>query len=364
MPEQWDDDGQGTVGDHRPPDRAPDTDADVDTDTDMRDVEADEREAEADRRELRIDARELVLDRWEQEIAARAAAMGLLDEIEEHRREQRRRDRAADGHARRSAAENRRAAAIERAIRQGEGRRRPADPAATAAPGPHLPASLGELGAALAGDAPLTTVLGLVPGALVDSVVGCAAATVALGPPGRIEVADTTAPWAAALDERQAALGVGPLVSALADGPVLTADLGADGRWPELAGEAEARGRAVMAFGLRVAGQEAGVLSAYAERGGRFDPDAVAVGRFLAAITAVALTRSFERVTYEAQAQALQSALASRDAIGQAKGILMEQGPMSADEAFDLLRATSQRLNLKVKDIAVHLVEHRRMPGA
>ena len=55
-----------------------------------------EREAAADRRELRIDARELVLDRWEQEIAARAAALRLLDEFDHQRRELQRGVRGAE----------------------------------------------------------------------------------------------------------------------------------------------------------------------------------------------------------------------------------------------------------------------------
>lgn len=358
MPEQWDDDGQRLGGD---PSRAGSPRG---AEADRRDAEADEREAEADRRELRIDARELVLDRWEQEIAARAEALGLLDEVGDRVREQHRRDRTADGHARRDQAEARRDAAIERDIRRAGRGRSTIDPPveAGAAAGLTLPPSFGELSAALVDDAPVTTVFGLVLAAVVDSVAGCAAATVALRTNGKVEVAATTAPWAADLDERQVALGAGPLVAAMAGDPVLTSDLGADGRWPGLADMGQARGRPAMAFGLRVGGNEIGAMTVYGERGGRLGPEAAATGEFLAALTTVALARSFERLTYEAQAQGWQSALSSRDAIGQAKGVLMEQRAISADEAFDLLRVASQRLNQKVRDIAVHLVEHRQMP--
>lgn len=358
MPEQWDDDGRWMVGGQVPTGAR-------DAEADGRDAEADEREAEADRRELRIDARELVLDRWENEIAARAAELGMLDEIEEHRREQRRHERAADGYARRGEAEIRRDAAIERDIRQGDRQRwaAAAVPPAAAA-GLCLPGSFGELGAALGGDAPMTSVLGLVLAAAVESVAECAAATVALSTKGRIEVAASTAPWAAELDERQAALGAGPLVTAMVDDRVRTADLGADERWPALAGEDEARGRAAMAFGLRVGDRGVGVLTVYGGRGGRFGPEAATTGEFLAALASVAMMRSYERLTYEAQAQAWQSALSSRDAIGQAKGMLMAQRSITADEAFEVLREASQRLNSKVRDIAVHLMEHGRMPSA
>ncbi len=51
----------------------------------------------------------------------------------------------------------------------------------------------------------------------------------------------------------------------------------------------------------------------------------------------------------------LELAVASRDVIGQAKGILMERFRLSADQAFDLLRHRSQHLNLKLFEVAEHL---------
>lgn len=48
----------------------------------------------------------------------------------------------------------------------------------------------------------------------------------------------------------------------------------------------------------------------------------------------------------------LQKALAGRDVIGQAKGILMAQQNVSADEAFDIPRRASQRMNIKLRKLA------------
>jgi len=48
----------------------------------------------------------------------------------------------------------------------------------------------------------------------------------------------------------------------------------------------------------------------------------------------------------------LLKALASRDVIGQAKGILMERLKLTADEAFDQLREASQHSNRKVAELA------------
>ena len=55
----------------------------------------------------------------------------------------------------------------------------------------------------------------------------------------------------------------------------------------------------------------------------------------------------------------LRSALASRDVIGQAKGVLMVVHACSADEAFAMLRELSQRTNVKLRDVAARLVADR-----
>ena len=48
-------------------------------------------------------------------------------------------------------------------------------------------------------------------------------------------------------------------------------------------------------------------------------------------------------------------ALASRDLIGQAKGVLMERYEITADQAFALLARASQDTNRKLTEVAEHL---------
>jgi AmiR/NasT family two-component response regulator len=55
------------------------------------------------------------------------------------------------------------------------------------------------------------------------------------------------------------------------------------------------------------------------------------------------------------QVEHLERALASRDVIGQAKGILMERFRITADEAFERLRAASQHANRKLATLAEEL---------
>jgi AmiR/NasT family two-component response regulator len=53
------------------------------------------------------------------------------------------------------------------------------------------------------------------------------------------------------------------------------------------------------------------------------------------------------------------SGLASRDRIGQAKGIVMERFDVDAVQAFELLKRLSQQSNTKLVDIAQRVIETR-----
>jgi AmiR/NasT family two-component response regulator len=57
------------------------------------------------------------------------------------------------------------------------------------------------------------------------------------------------------------------------------------------------------------------------------------------------------------QATHLQRALDSRDAIGQAKGILMERFAVDDHGAFQMLVRSSQDTNMKLVDVALWLRE-------
>jgi AmiR/NasT family two-component response regulator len=62
------------------------------------------------------------------------------------------------------------------------------------------------------------------------------------------------------------------------------------------------------------------------------------------------------------------SALASRDVIGQAKGMIMERYRLDAVHAFELLKQLSQRSNIKLVEVAQGIIdaepsEHRSKPS-
>lgn len=67
-------------------------------------------------------------------------------------------------------------------------------------------------------------------------------------------------------------------------------------------------------------------------------------------------------VDAQARVEELQRALTTRTIIGNAVGILMERQKISADDAFDMLRAASNVTNRKLHDIAADLCETGGLP--
>ena len=61
-------------------------------------------------------------------------------------------------------------------------------------------------------------------------------------------------------------------------------------------------------------------------------------------------------------ARDLNTALGTRETIGEALGILMERERVTANQAFDILRRASQHLNIKLRDVAQNLVETGESP--
>jgi len=80
-----------------------------------------------------------------------------------------------------------------------------------------------------------------------------------------------------------------------------------------------------------------------------------AVGSIFAAHAAVALSAANQQ-------DQMEMGMASRDVIGQAKGILMARQHIGADEAFDMLRRGSQRLNVKLRDLAAQVATDTSPP--
>lgn len=332
--------------------------------SDRREQAADERELAADRRERDDDIREGVLDRWERELTERAASMELLDHDDTAQLESERARRADARSARRVAADERREAAIEREVDR-RGRAAPA-----VADGTHTGMqdqarqTLARLGGLVEHDASLADTLTTVMDIATDALAA-AAVTIALTIDGRLEPAASSAAWAAELDAVQVRAGTGAIADAIEGRTVVVSpDLAADERWRLADAVGPIGSLSVLSVAFTVGRAAPGALTVYAEPGARFTPQSVLAATLLAAQASVAVGLALERMSHRAQTEAWQRALASRDLIGQAKGILMAQHGVGAEAAFDLLRTTSQQQNTKVRGVAGTVVTDRTLPEA
>ncbi|MDT5180307.1 MAG: hypothetical protein QOJ95_4505 [Mycobacterium sp.] len=161
-----------------------------------------------------------------------------------------------------------------------------------------------------------------------------------------------SAPLVAKLDCLQTALDDGPCISALREyHTVLIDDTSAESRWPRFSEAAAGLGvDSVLSFQLFVESENLGSLNLYSDEAGVFDEDAIFLGQLVAQHASVALVGSAAQTQFR-------DAVSSRDAIGQAKGILMHRERLAGVDAFALLVKTSQNANIKVIDLARFIIE-------
>lgn len=192
-------------------------------------------------------------------------------------------------------------------------------------------------------------------------VPGCHHAGITVLRRGRPETPAATDEVSAQVDRVQYETGEGPCLSAIVEQDTFrTGDLAAEDRWPRFSGPVVERTgvRSVLAYRLFTDDDTFGALNLYSREVDAFDDDALAVGSIFVAHAALAFARARERE----QIAGLEQAVASNRAIGMAIGILMAIRRVSQQEAFDLLRVTSQRANRKLREIAEDVVLTGELP--
>jgi GAF domain-containing protein len=170
----------------------------------------------------------------------------------------------------------------------------------------------------------------------------------------RFESVAATSQLAVAIDALQQRFSEGPCLDAGAgEAMVVCNDLREEPRWPRFAAAAVAAGvRSVMSFQLYTYDRRMGALNLFGTRADAFTAESRPVGAMFATHAAVALIADDERLQFR-------SALASRDVIGQAKGMIMERFNVDAVRAFELLARVSQDSNTRLAEIAEELVSRR-----
>jgi transcriptional regulator with GAF, ATPase, and Fis domain len=169
---------------------------------------------------------------------------------------------------------------------------------------------------------------------------------------GKVRTAAATDRYPVLLDEIQQRHEEGPSLSAAWEHHIIRIDdMRLEKRWPAYCRDArETPVRSIISFQLFADHNTTGALNFYAEQPKAFDEDAAEMGLILATHAAVA----WNMVKRDEQ---FRSALASRDIIGQAKGMIMERFKIDALQAFELLKRLSQSSNTALAVVARQLVE-------
>jgi hypothetical protein len=197
----------------------------------------------------------------------------------------------------------------------------------------------------------------------VDTIDGCDFAGIFVLHDGSVTTPVGTDRIVTEIDTLQHRAGEGPCLDAITQQATFYAiDLADDARWPRFGPHATAAGiRSALGLHLSARGTR-GALNLYARYPNAFGVIDRAKAVLLAALAGAALTVAAGHDDQERRTDDLQGALASREVIGQAQGILIERERITADQAFDILRRASQHLNLKLRDVAQTLVDTGENP--
>lgn len=197
--------------------------------------------------------------------------------------------------------------------------------------------------------------------ALVDASVrlveGCDRASLLVRTRDRFVTAASTDDIARRIDQIELEIGEGPCVDAIVDeayqhDPDLT-----DARtpWPRFTERivAETPVRSAIGYRLFLDGDKVGALNLFSDTPGGLTSKSADVGAVIASFASVALMA----IRAREQAATLRQGLQSNREIGKAVGLLMAAHHISGQEAFELLRNTSQELNMKLAHVASQVIE-------
>jgi ANTAR domain/GAF domain len=196
-----------------------------------------------------------------------------------------------------------------------------------------------------------TTLIGVTKAA-VRHVPGTDSADImVVSPPADFRSVAATSALAPRIDAFQRDFVEGPCLDA-ADGEVMVRcdDLSSDQRWARFGKSAAAAGvYSVLSFQLYTNGFRRAAMNLFGLERNAFTMEAEAVAGMLATHAATALIAHDRELHF-------QSALVSRDVIGQAKGMIMERFGVDPVRAFELLVKVSQNSNTRLAEVAAEVV--------
>jgi GAF domain-containing protein len=227
----------------------------------------------------------------------------------------------------------------------------------------HVDDAIDQLGKVLFADDTLEAVLGLIVSLVSRAIPEVDAASLSVVRTGGLETTSITSTGSQRLGKAQSRSGPA-LVAVQEQRPVEVAWATIAKRWPEFAkAAADDRFVAVLAIPLRGGDRVLGALCVFTSHPGGFDDRTRRIAETIADHSAVVVANAASYATAGLLNRHLGDALASRDLVGQAEGILMERHRLGPDQAFGALRRMSVRTHRTLRDVAHDIVRSTQGQG-
>ncbi len=197
--------------------------------------------------------------------------------------------------------------------------------------------------------------------AAVHAIEGCEVASISLLERAGPKTHAATGPLADAGDQIQYAEMEGPcLDAAMQERWIYTPDLKSTKRWPRSSVRLVNELGVASMFSCRLAleaapNQTLGGINMYATKPAAFSDQDQMLAILLSSLGAVVVDASRQQAN-------LRAAIESRQLIGEAIGIMRAQRSMSREEAFTALSKASQRMNIKLRDLAEQIADGNHGP--
>jgi transcriptional regulator with GAF, ATPase, and Fis domain len=194
------------------------------------------------------------------------------------------------------------------------------------------------------------------------TIPGCDHASLMIRHNGAFSTAAVSDGIARQIDKLEITLGSGPCLDAIEERTAqIETNLTAGSRWPDLTARvlADTPVRGALSVQLTVDRARPGALNLFSDTPHAFDERSVERALVLGAFATVATNA----VAQGEDAASLRRGLVSSREIGKAIGMVMVLNDVSDDDAFDILRRTSQVTNVKLANIAADVVRTRNRPA-
>jgi hypothetical protein len=221
-----------------------------------------------------------------------------------------------------------------------------------------------------AAEEPLDDIAARVAATAVAAIPNADAVSITVLSGSNARTAASTHARAKELDREQYVSGRGPCLEAASERTPVRAVIGEEHRrWPEFVEAARRLGvHASLSVPLMMVGSNekkelVGSLNIYSRTASAFDPFDAELMRLYTVAAGQAISNAGRWQNSRETVTQLEQALSSRSDIDMAKGALIAVHGCEPDEAFGRLVDESQRRNVKVRDVALELLDRLKTPG-